>query len=40
MRIDLPPDCHRSLDYASTIEPLKLLEGEELSSSSRVARAW
>jgi hypothetical protein len=28
MRGDLPPDCHRSLDYASTIETLGLLEGE------------
>jgi hypothetical protein len=30
MRTDLPPDCRRSLDYASMIETLKLLEGEEL----------
>jgi hypothetical protein len=30
MRSDLPPDCSRSLDYATTIETLKLLEGEEL----------
>jgi hypothetical protein len=30
MRIDLPPDWSESLDYASTIEMLKLLEGEEL----------
>jgi hypothetical protein len=30
MRLDLPPDWHGSLDYASTIETLKLLEAEEL----------
>jgi hypothetical protein len=30
MRSDLPPDCHRSLDYASMIETLKLLEGEDV----------
>jgi hypothetical protein len=29
MPTDLPPD-HRSLDYASTIEALKQLEGEEI----------
>ena len=31
MRSELPPDCSRSLNYASMIETLKLLEGEELS---------
>jgi hypothetical protein len=30
MRSELPHDCRRSLDYASTIETLKLLEGEEV----------
>jgi hypothetical protein len=30
MRSDLPPDCSQSLDYTSTIETLKLLDGEEL----------
>jgi hypothetical protein len=27
-RKDLPPDCDQPLDYSSTIETLKLLEGE------------
>jgi hypothetical protein len=30
MRSEIPSDCSRSLDYASTVETLKLLEGEEL----------
>jgi hypothetical protein len=30
MRNDLPPDCHRSLDYRSTIDMLSSLEGEEV----------
>jgi hypothetical protein len=30
MKTDLPPDCHRSLDYTSTIDTLRLLEGEEV----------
>jgi hypothetical protein len=30
MKADLPPECRRSLDYASTIGTLKLLEGEEV----------
>jgi len=30
MRTDLPPNADESLDYASTIETLKLLEGEEV----------
>ena len=30
MRSDLPPNSQQSLDYASTIETLKLLDGEEV----------
>ncbi len=30
MKTDLPPDCHRPLDYRSTIDTLSLLEGEEV----------
>ncbi len=30
MRTDLPPNTDQSLDYASTIETLKSLEGEEV----------
>ena len=31
MRADLPPDTQQSLDYTSTIDILRLLEGEEVS---------
>lgn len=30
MRTDLPPDSRRTLDYRSTVDTLRLLEGEEV----------